>query len=288
VTTPSDTPSPADAPVDAPADAPVEAGVAPVVRPPAKLLLAYRLLGVRLPEEYHPWVLHDAAAKTFLTWRSLRTFLWGEALVGLAFLGYYLRLDRWPTRAWQIRAELVVLAVVLFSSRDALVRRTLRWHRIDKHGRPVAKVKPFARLSNLEAVALGVAVLALTTGVGAAVGEAQKPRGIAALPCREAEPAVFDRIRAGAPKDQKYLTTRMVRYGPQDDIVIAALVPDPADEKKATFEAWVVRGERIERVVEKDDTKTTTRFPKVSTPVDKQAVQAVERVARCLFEKPAR
>lgn len=290
MTTPSATPE---------ATAGEHPGVAPVVRPPLALLVAYRVLGIRLPAEYHPWVLRDAAAKTFLTWRSLRTFLWGEVLVGLGFLGYYLMLDKWPSRTWQIRSQLFVLAVVLFSSRDALVRRTLRWHRIDKHGRPVAKVKPFARLSNLEAAALGVAVLAATTGVGALVGEAQKPRGILALPCREADPNVLDQITARKTNTTaKYLTTRMIRTG--DVTVVIAITdlgvppspspsaqPAPSGSPKITPlpELWILRTDGIFRLG--DEPKATTDFPVLAKP-DRGLNSAISRAAQCLSEKPVR
>jgi hypothetical protein len=275
----------------------------PVPAPPLTWLLAYRLLGLRLPAEYHPWVLRDAASKSFLTWRSIRTFVWGEVLLLVGLWARHLSLGTYPPRVWLIRLELVVLAVVLLSSRDALVRRVLRWHRIDKHGNPVEKVKPFARLSNLEAVALGAAVLVAWSAAGYVYGDFERPRGIAAAPCREADPNVLAQLAEHKTDTKaKYLTTRMVVDG-DTTVVIAvtdlgrpatlpspkpgAPTPKPDATPKPIIELWVIDPTGISRLGRKADPDATTDFPALER-TDRGLNPAISRVAQCLSEKPVR
>ena len=196
---------------------------ASTVPPPRSKILAYRLLGLRMPEEHVPWVVEDTRSRSFLAWRSLRTFLWGQVFVALLVVGMYLGKDTgdWPARMTIVRFELAVLAVMLFSSREALVRRALRWHRVDKHGNPAPEPKGFARFGNKEAVLVGVLALVAWTAGSTVFGVGLRPTGVAAVPCREAEPAVMDRITAGKTNAKAvYITTRMVRYE-GTDVVLA-------------------------------------------------------------------
>lgn len=255
--------------------------------PPLKWLLAYRLLGLRLPDEYRPWVLEDTRSRAFVTWRGGRTFVWLAALVGLYAVGQYYGLGKWPHPITLGRLLVVALAIALFSSREQLVRRTLRWYRMDKHGAPSPRVRRFARLENNEAALLGLVVLVAWTAAATLFGYGLRPTGIAAVPCREAEPAVFDRIRAGATGDPEYLTTRMVRFE-GGDIVLAVVAPPKGQaDAKPSIEAWIVRGEIIERISGPEQT-TTTSFPRFDDRIDRISGQALERAATCLSQKPVR
>lgn len=311
MTTPSDpvdtpSPEPSETPFADEPEAPAE-----VVPPTGAVLLGYRLLGLRLPAEHHGWLLGDAASRTFLLWRSLRTFLWAEVVLWLVLLGRSVTLGSWPAwgegprewvRSWPFRFQLIIVAVVLFSSRDVLVRRVLRWHRIDKHGRPVENVKPFARLSNLEAVALGAVVLVLCGAGGAVYGNTQVPRGVRAAPCREADPNVLDRIRAGQTNTKaKYIRTRMVVQG--DAAVVMALTetgelvtptprpgaPTPtasaSPRPEVLAEIWVVRTDGVQRFG--DLPKATTGFPTIDAR-DRKYYDAISRVAECMNKEPVR
>jgi hypothetical protein len=290
--TPSGTPiaGPGTPDTDLLAPSPVE--VAPPAKPPATSLLAYRLLGLRLPEEHRAWVVADVASPSFLWWRALRTFLWAQVLIVLYAVGQHAGLGRWPGKVTYFRGEMLAAAAMLFSSRDALVRRALRWHRIDKHGRPVASPKPFARLENLQAAVLGVLVLIAWTGASTAFGVGLRPTGIKAAPCREADPVVFDRIRANAAPGTTFLTTRMVKFG--ESFLIVATLPPKDDVKpqpgkpvpKFDAEAWVVTGDKIERIAGKE-MKTSTSFPPI-TAIDRLGGNAIERAFQCLGKKPVR
>lgn len=255
--------------------------------PPLKWLLAYRLFGLRLPDQYVPWVVEDTKSRLFLTWRAGRTFVWLVALIGLYAVGQYYGLGEWPRTLTLGRLVIVALAIALFSSREQLVRRTLRWHRVDKHGNPSARVRRFARLDNREAALLGLAAVVAWTGGATALGYGLRPTGIAAVPCREAEPAVFDRIRAGATGSPEYLTTRMVRFEGGDIVLAVVAAPKGQPDAKPSIEAWIVRGDVIERISGPEQA-TTTRFPRFDDQVDRIAGQALERAAQCLSQKPVR
>lgn len=249
-------------------------------------------------------MVQDTASKSYLPWRNLRGLISGELLYGLAVLGYRLGLGKLPATKQLYLGQLGVIAWVLLSSRDTLVRKTLRWHRIDKRGRPVANPKPMARLGNREAAALAAAALVAWTGAAFVAGNFNRPTGIRAAPCREADPAVLDRITARKTNAKAvYATTRMVRY--KDVDVVVALIdldgnlekpsppPSPApspsgsaapkDDK--TIEAWIVTDLRVERLG--NDPKATTDHPAIEKP-DSALNPAIERVAICLGEKPIR
>ena len=273
--------------------------------PPLKWLLAYRVLGLRLPPEYAPWVIRDAGSKRFLWWRSGRTFLWLQVLLALALVGRRIGYGDWIPRVWLIRTELLALAVVLFSSRDALIRRTLRWHRIDKRGDPVEKVKPLARLENREATILGLLVLVAFTGASFAYGYLERPTGAAALPCREADPNVLERIVAGKTDAKaRYESTRMVVL---DDITVVLAFtnltgqplptakpspkpsPSVSSAPQVTIEGWIIDAAGvIKRMGDTPD--STTNFPVAPDKEvkDRGLSPLIQRAADCLIRKPVR
>lgn len=274
--------------------------------PPLKWLVAYRLLGVRLPPEYAPWVVEDAATRGFLWWRSLRTFLWLQVFIALAAVGRRIGYGEWIPRVWLYRFVLASLAVVLFSSRDSLVRRTLRWQRIDKRGKPVEKVKPVARMDNREAVLLGLLALVVFTAGAVVYGYGERPTGLAALPCREADPDVLERIEAGKKNPEaKYVTTRMVmangtavvlavtdlgnspRATPSPTAGASAPAspsPSGSQSPKPVIEGWIVDpAGTITRLGATPD--ATTSFPATEKP-DRGVIPLIERAARCLSQKP--
>jgi len=119
-------------------------------------------------------------------------------------------------------------------------------------------------------------------------GVGLRPTGIKAAPCREADPAVFDRIRANAAPGTTFLTTRMVKFG-ESFLVVAMLPPkDGAQPGKPKYdaEAWVVTGDKIERIASKES-KTSTSFPPI-TAIDRLGGVAIQRAFECLEKKPVR
>jgi hypothetical protein len=259
-------------------------------RPPLRLLLGYRVLGLRLPERYHAWVAQDVRSRRFVTWRGGRTMLWMLALVGLAVVGYHAGRGRWPTKWSFIRAGLVVLAVALFSSREALVRRTLQWHRIDRHGRPAKKVRRMGLLRSAEAAALAVAVAVAWTAGSYVWGYSARPTGPSVAPCRDADPVLFQRI-LDARKDPKveYAKTRAVHFKGGD--VISAIIKPDAGQEQVKFDSWIVRpgGETIERIVLKSPDgaapPVTTTFAEAQK-LDRLTLTAVVRTLQCMGNEP--
>lgn len=249
--------------------------------PPLKWLLAYRLLGVRLPERYRGWVADDVAASRFLTLRIARTALWAAVLFVLYAIGHHAGLGRWPARITFIRAGLIATAYALFSSREVLVRRALQFQRIDKTGAPVARPKRFGLLHSAEAVLLAAVVAIAWTGMANVFGYGLRPSGIAAVPCREASPEVRDRIKAAfVKKDIEFLVTRSVPY--TDAEMVVAILKAPGREKDQAFEGWIITPAGINRLSGGDP---VTTFP-VAERADRLAAQALERAVKCLEEKP--
>jgi hypothetical protein len=79
-------------------------------------------------------------------------------------------------------------------------------------------------------------------------------------------------------------------------LVVATLPPkvdpkadpkaDPANKPKFDAEAWIVTGEKIERIASKE-TKTSTSFPPI-TAIDRLGGVAIQRAFECLAKKPVR
>src|SRR4051812_39876058 len=180
-------------------------------QPPAKWVLAYRLLGLRLPREHRAWVASDVTSASFLTWRVVRTFLWCAVAIGLYVLGQTAMYQQ-PARRSIIRLLLIGLAYALLASRNTLVRRTLRWQRIDKHGRP-ARARRVALLDNTEAAALVLAGAILVTGGAAVFGYGLRPSTPAAAPCTKPDLNLANRLRAGfKAKGANLVAPQVVKY----------------------------------------------------------------------------
>lgn len=251
--------------------------------PPPRWLLAYRVLGLRLPDEYRVWVARDTKSRSFLTWRGGRTFLWLLVLVLLVFVGLRAGRGSWPTWWTVARLALAAGAIALFSSREQLVRRTLRWHRIDRRGRPVETRRLISRLSNAEAAILAVAVLVAWTGGATAVGYGMRPTGVVAAPCHPASQEVLDVITSRRRDDRAYQHTSMVRF-PDGTIVLAFVEPTKAGEKP-TLEAWLVAPDGVFRLINpQDEATTTTTHPRLDRQVDRVVSFAVNRAAECLLK----
>lgn len=252
--------------------------------PPLPWLLAYRVLGLRLPDEYHEWVVRDTKSRSFLTWRGGRTLLWLLVLGALLAVGVRVGLGTWPH--WKRGAQflLLALAIALFSSRDQLVRRTLRWHRIDRKGRPVATPKRLARLDNREAFLLGLVALVAWTGGATAFGHALRPTGIAAAPCHDASREVLDVITSKRRDDRQYTHTSMVRF--EGGTIVLALVEPPKPGEKGSLEAWLLGPDGVFRLIGPDQEKTTTTtHPRLDRKPDRVVSFATQRAAECLVRK---
>lgn len=162
----------------------------PVPRPPLPWLIAYRLVGVRLPDQYRAWVAHDIAAKNFVNWRIGRTLFALLTLLGLFYVAQ-VRLFHAPSRDTLRNLVLLILAVGLLGSRKSYMRRARTWQRIDARGNPVPP-KGLGLLDNAGATVLGVAVLIAFTAASGLYAVAQRPPG-----CKDADRGTVDRINAG-------------------------------------------------------------------------------------------
>ena len=134
-----------------------DVGVA-VAAPPTRWRLAYRLLGLRVPEPYSTWVASDLRSDASVRRTALARvagylpfyLAWGAVLLhaerGAASLGGLsgaLLAQVWSTR-WQVERTRASF---------------LRWQRVDAEGRPV-EPRRTARLGNTAAALLLVGFLA--------------------------------------------------------------------------------------------------------------------------------
>ena len=250
--------------------------------PPLPWLLAYRVLGLRLPEEYRPWVARDVAGKHFLTWRMGRTFVWGLALIGLYYVAQAAVYEA-PDRRMLVRLALVALAAALLASGKTLVRRTLRWQRVDKRGNPSAP-KGLAVLDNQQALVLAVAVLVLFTGASAMFGFIRRPTGIGGARCRDADATSLRIIRGGL-KDQstELKSAKQLKFG--DRRVVSAMAE--GTEGPARIWIWVINGTQVYELrsaLESENSPTT--FPPIPTNrVDRALGPAVQTLVECLSDR---
>jgi hypothetical protein len=252
-------------------------------KPPLPWLLAYRVLGLRLPEQYRPWVAEDVARKPFLTWRIGRTIVWEAAFLALYVLGQTTMFQRpHPLTVRRLIYGLLILA--LLASGNTLVRRTLRWQRIDKHGHPVAP-KGLAVLENHEAALLAVALLVAFTGAAGVFGYALRPTGVSVAPCRGPDAETLAAIRAGLKNDATVIKNpQAISYA--NGKIVAAVVEQPG--KKALFTAWIVEGGKVfelRQPAQKKESPTTFDPP---VRADRVAVDALQRAATCLSTKTLR
>ena len=243
--------------------------------PPLKWLIAYRLLGLRLPEEHRPWVAEDVATKGFLTARITRLFLWLAALVGL-YVVAYTAMFRAPDGRFVLRLLLGALALSLLASGKTLVRQTLRWQRIDKRGRPVAP-KRLAVLDNRDALVLGLAVAVAFTNAAALFAYALNPY----VDCKGLTRSQEALIKAGFKESgTKIKTARVVPFA--DNELVVAFV-DPPGEGGDRLVTWVFDGQSVSEVRQKDAPSLTT-FPPLEG-ADRVANEALLQGFECLTGK---
>jgi hypothetical protein len=287
VTQPSDTPS--TDPFAAPENDPFDGSTGPAEpgpRPDRAWLLGYRLLGLRLPEQYRSWVAADVRAPSFIWFRTLRTALWGAVLVGLYGVGQRLGLGDWPGKWTWVKAGCIVVAVALLSSRDVLVRRTLRWQRVDATGEPVEVPKRLARLSGVEGAMLALLGIVVWTGAATALGYGLRPTGPAVAKCRAADATTTSAITAGLTvKDAKIQTIRAVSY--PAGTMVAGLITAPSLDKPKVG-VWVVVGDKTYQFKVGD--QQTSRFETAPrTALSTQAsADALKRAIECLGQASAR
>jgi hypothetical protein len=238
------------------------------------------MLGLRLPEEYRPWVAHDVTTKSYVPWRITRTIVWGLVLVALYAVAQH-AMFAWPSRrTLQIMAALVAVYGLLNSSK-VLVRRELRWQRIDKQGRPVPP-KGHARLVNAEVAALVAVVALLWTGGSAVFGYGLRPNGDVA--CRKPTPDTMERIKGGI--THPGATIAAVESVPfaGGEMVGLVLKPPPSDGSKkpqGQFELLIVNGEQIYSFTHTKENPGWTRFDAPPHP-DRLATEALRRLTNCL------
>lgn len=244
--------------------------------PPLPWLIAYRVLGLRLPAEHRDWVAKDVASSAFVSWRIGRTVLWLATLLGLYYVVQGV-VHQPPHSRTMVRLVLLSAAVALLASRNTLARHALRWQRIDRHGRPI-RPKRLAILGNEEALLLGAIVLVAYTGATAVFAHALRPTS-----CREPDAAVLQRIQ-GALKSQEtqIRDPQALPFG--QGATRATLIGSSvrkAGSPQPTLTFWLVQGEQIYELGAQAQTVTTFGPP---TAVDRTAIQAVQTVATCVTE----
>jgi hypothetical protein len=252
--------------------------------PPLPWLLAYRLLNLRVPEQYRAWVAEDLKGRSFLLWNMLRTTLWVLAGIGLFAVGQQAR-GSWPTRKSVVFLVIVAIVWGLLSSRKTLVRKTLRWQRIDKRGNP-RPPKQLGLLENPEAVALGLVALMLLVSASVLWGNQHRPKPVVKfIPCNQPAPATLDRIKAGITHpDTKLLAAESLTSGTGEEVVALLLQENKAvaGEKrpKSQIELIFVQGARI-TAYKFPSVAGWTRFP-AAERTDRIADEITRRVFTCL------
>jgi hypothetical protein len=250
--------------------------------PPRNWLLAYRLLNLRVPEQYRAWVAEDLKGLPFLVWNMLRTALWLLAGVALFAIGQHAAWD-WPSRKSLLFLVGGALLWALLSSRKTLVRKTLRWQRIDKRGNP-RPPKRLALLDNREAVALGLVALMLLTGASAVWGTHKRPKVETFVPCDQPDAATMARIEAGITHpDTKVYLAQSLTSATGEQIVALVLQENKAapgaTRPTSQIEVLIVQGARITALRFK--VEGWTRFP-APARTDRIAAEITTRLFTCL------
>lgn len=256
-------------------------------RPPTPWYLGYRFLGLRLPAEYRQWVAEDVAGKTYLNWRLVRSFLWGAVLVGCFYLAIWAEYEKlgWR-RAVQMLAA--AMAYTLLLTRKAVVRRTLRWQRVDKRGRPVAP-KGFGLLTQAEGVAAVTALAVLATGAAAVFGYNLNPDGPRGAKCKPPSKEIQARLVAGFKKPGVTLVVpRTVKYSTGQ--VIATLYREPGEAKATNFIALLVGNDGTIYEVNRqmpNAPDTVTTFGRAPS-ADRVSSEALIRAVECMSKAAPR
>ena len=138
----------------------VRADAAPIVEPPSRWLWGYRLLGLRVPPPYRPWVAHhlrsDGAVRTLAVLRFVVVLPFWAVLVAIA------RRDGGSLAGLYGGLTGALVGSVLFVGRRR--QQELAFQRVDAGGRPVPP-RGWGRLDN-DAMVLSAAVpIVLLLGV---------------------------------------------------------------------------------------------------------------------------
>jgi hypothetical protein len=252
--------------------------------PPLKWLIAYRLFGVRLPEEYRAWAAEDATTKFFPVWRTARTFLWGMALLGLYALAQA-KTYQAPARSTLIRGALGILAFAILGTGPMQVRRALRWQRVDKHGNPVHP-RGLARHGNVEAAVVLALVAMLWTGGAAVFGYGLRPAkgAFEDVPCQTPDDETMSLITGGLThKKATFMAARSITF--HTGVMVGGLLTEPNDKpgplkKSFSYETWIVEAGQV-YVYSDRATKSWSSFPPAPA-ADRVAQEAAKRVATCV------
>lgn len=276
VTAPAPTPDAEASPATAP-DPDLPDGLAAQAAPPLPWLLGYRVLGLRLPEQYRPWIARDILTKPFLFWRMSRTFVWLMAFVGLYVVAMRLVANQTPSGLFLARLALVAVAVSLLASGQTLVRRTLRWQRVNRHGRPVSP-KGYAVVGNAHAALLAAAVLTAFTGGVSVFAWSKRP---VTVKCDEADDEVMTRLRLGLKNPDTTLSdTRQVETGNKKLVAVKAKVPG---ETQTMYWLYLFEGDNVLELREGVlDEQSPTSFPAYGGNIDRGLNVPLQRIALCL------
>ena len=248
-------------------------------RPPLPWLLAYRLLGLRLPAEYRAWVAEDVASMYFLAWRIGRTTLWLWTLVCLYWFAQT-TVYQSPARRLFYQFLLATLALSLLSSGKTLVRRTLRWQRVDKYGRPV-EPRGLARLSNPESLVFGAAVLVFLVSGMSLFAYALRPAGAAGAPCRGPSQAVEARIRAGLKEPDAQLVGATAVTSRGVTTVLAVVHRPPGKTPQDRPHVWLVTESTVYELRTAEQAKeSATTFEPPPNP-ERIGIDGLQRVVAC-------
>jgi hypothetical protein len=257
------------------------------VRPPLPWLLAYRLLGVRLPEQYKPWVAQDVTTKWFVGWRTARTFLWGLALVGLYDIGQH-AVYKWPVQHTLRMQVLIVLAYSLLASGKVLVKRELRWQRIDKRGRP-APPKGVGLLAQTEAVVAVLAIAIAWTGASAAYGwyglrDSTTVPAFRKVHCDDIDPTVRAAITSAFTKPGASIVIgKVVPFsgGKMVGALFRAPTSDPKRKYDQTYEMFLVKDGTVYAYATTKQDKGWTNLPRAPL-TDRVGSEALSKAAECV------
>lgn len=249
--------------------------------PPRPWLIAYRVLGLRLPPEYRAWAAADTQSKAFLNWRIARTTLWAYAGLGLYYVIQSLMHDP-PGQTALLQAFLVITALALLSSKNTLVRKTLRWQRVDRHGRPVAP-KRLAILENREAVVAGAAVAVLLASAMSVYAYGLRPTGVEAIKCRTPDEETVGRIRAGLKsQDTQLIEPQSIPFA---NTTIVASYYRLSGEERDRAAIWVVDGEQVYELRTDEQAKDSPTTFQRPPNLDRVVPDAFARVVKCLTDK---
>ena len=242
-------------------------------RPPLPWLIAYRLVGVRLPDQYRPWLARDIASKNFVNWRIARTLLALLALYGLFHLAQVQLFTPFSTTTmWQLL--FAVVAVSLLGSRKSYMRRARIWQRIDARGNPVPP-RGMGLLDNAGAAVLAVGVLVVFTAASSLVAFSRRPPG-----CDSPDRQTLDRVRAGLKNPD--VRVKVAYVVPFKDAEMFAAGLDVPGQDNPGYLYVVVQGENTyDLAAQGSGAAALTTFEK-PPPLDRVATDALIRAARCL------